>query len=246
MGRLILGLQPVREAIRVHGERLEQVVAHRDHSGRIDALARFAQDRGVQVRRVPRAELDRLARGVRHQGVAALAPELVVHGIDHLDPTRDAPLVVLDGITDPHNFGAVIRSTVALGSGALLWAEHHAAPLSTATFRASAGAVEHARLFQVPSLRAAVSRLDELGYVTLCLDPSADQSLRQLDQPAPCAIVIGAEDSGVQRGVRRRCRHRVRLEMRGPVQSLNASVAAAVALYDVTTRPGDNPAQSES
>jgi 23S rRNA (guanosine2251-2'-O)-methyltransferase len=244
MSRLILGLQPVREAIRVHGKELERVLVQRTGSPRIDALSRFATDRGVAVERIPKAALDRLGRGVRHQGVAAHGPELTILSLADLRPQDDSPLVVLDGITDPQNFGAVIRSAVALSAGSLLWAEHHAAPLTPATFRASAGAVEHARLFRVRSLRDAVRRLDELGYTTLCLDPVGEAPLSELPIEPPIAIVVGAEDAGVQRAVRRVCRHRVHLKMSGAIQSLNASVAAAVALYDLACRPVEPP-QSE-
>lgn len=245
MPRLIVGLQPVREAIRVHAGELERVLVQRARSSRTDALARFATDHGIAVDRASRQQLDQLARGVRHQGVAAFAPELELRELSTLRPDEDSPLVVLDGITDPQNFGATLRSAVALGSGALLWAEHHAAPLSPATFRASAGAVEHARLYRVASLRQALGALRDAGYVTVALDPSAGATLAEAPLGGRCAIVIGAEDRGVRRSVARACDVRARLAMTGPVQSLNASVAAAVALYEIArSREGDGTRKS--
>jgi 23S rRNA (guanosine2251-2'-O)-methyltransferase len=268
MARLVYGLQPVREAIRAHGTRVERIylalapsagsegndgdddrgpAGAGKPSARLAALGRFAQDQGIAVERVDRARLDRLTRGGRHQGVAAHAPELWVGGLSDLDPGRDCPLLVLDGITDPQNFGAALRSAVALGSGAVLWAEHGAAPLSPAAFRASAGAVEHARLLRVPSLRTALGRLGAAGVLTVALDPSSELDLRSVEATSPVALVIGAEDEGVSRGVRRACQVTARLPMSTRVGSLNASVAAAVALYEMgarrlpATKPEPNP-----
>ena len=118
-----------------------------------DALARFATDQGVtSVRRVPRSVLDQRAHGVAHQGVAALAPELALVELETLARDPALAAIALDGIEDPQNFGAVVRSAVALGGAAVVFGEHSAAPLTPATFRASAGAVEHARLCRVRSL----------------------------------------------------------------------------------------------
>jgi 23S rRNA (guanosine2251-2'-O)-methyltransferase len=232
MARLVYGLQPVREAIRAHGPKLERVLTE-EGNPTAGAVGRYAAAQGARTERAERQALDRLTRGGKHQGVAALAPELVLHGLDAFRVAEDSPLLVLDGITDPQNFGAAIRSAVGLGSGALLWAEHYSAPLTPATFRASAGAVEHARLFRVRSARSAIDRLHELGVTSVLLDPSAPVELADVDLRVPVAIVIGAEGEGVSRAVRRTCRVLARLGMTGQVASLNASVAAAVALYEV-------------
>lgn len=231
--RLVLGMQPVREAIRVHQAAVEEVWVQQGDQPRWDALARFARDQGIQaVRRLPRSALDRRSKGARHQGVLALAPPLKLHDLDDVALTG-GPLVLLDGVTDPQNFGAVIRGAVALGAAAVVFGEHHAAPLSPATFRASAGAVEHATLVQVASLRQAVQSLGDRGVATVALDANADQELPELDLTGPCAVVVGAEDTGVGKGVRRACSHRARLPMEPVLDSLNASVAAALSLYEI-------------
>jgi len=204
----------------------------RKPSPRLQALARFAADQGVPVRQLPRRDIDKLSSGVRHQGVAAYAPPLELCGLGGIDLGSASLVMVLDGITDPQNFGATIRSAVAFQATAVLWGEHGAAPLSPATFRASAGAVEHATLCQVTSLRAAVGQLGAEGLVTVALDPGASHALTELDLSGPVAIVVGAEDTGVSRGVRRQCADRARLPMGDQIGSLNASVAAAVALYE--------------
>ena len=147
--RAVCGLQPVREAIRIHGAKLERVLVEtdtREPSSQLEAVARFARDQGARVDRVARADLDRIAHGVRHQGAIAFAPALILHPLDRLDCEGPPPplIVALDEVQDPQNFGAVIRSAVAMGSTAVMWPEHRSAPLSPATFRASAGAIEHA------------------------------------------------------------------------------------------------------
>ncbi|HVH47891.1 MAG TPA: TrmH family RNA methyltransferase, partial [Labilithrix sp.] len=143
----------------------------------IEAVARFATDRGASVVHVPRGELDRTAKGARHQGAIAFAPELQLVGIDELanELANDTVIVALDEIEDPQNFGAVVRSAVALGATAIVWPAHHAAPLSPATFRASAGAIEHARLCRVSALPTALDRLREAGATVVGLDANAER-----------------------------------------------------------------------
>jgi 23S rRNA (guanosine2251-2'-O)-methyltransferase len=232
--RIVLGLQPVREAIRVHRGGLARVLVVRRGNPRVEAVGRFARDQGVEVEEVPRSRIDKLAKGVHHQGVLALAPELVIGDVVSTEIGADELFVMLDGITDPHNFGAAIRSVVGLGGTGIIWGEHGAAPLSPATFRASAGAVEHARLFQTPSLRGAIASLGERGVLTVALDAEASHTLGETDLSGPVALVVGAEDRGVSRGVRRACRVTARLPMPGPIASLNASVATAIAVYEAT------------
>jgi 23S rRNA (guanosine2251-2'-O)-methyltransferase len=231
--RLVFGLQPVREAVRVHGKNLGRVLVERDAGPKLDALARFARDQGAEVELVDRFELERRTKGGRHQGVAALAPELRLVPLDDLVTEPEALVVALDGVMDPQNFGAVVRSAVALGATGVVWAEHHSAPLSPAMFRASAGAIEHARLCRVGSLTEALSTLGAAGLTTVALDAQGPTELGELDLRGPVALVVGAEDKGARRTVRRACQHLARLPMPGPIGSLNASVASAIALYEV-------------
>ena len=235
MSRLVCGLQPVREAIRVHGPRLELVAVDIDRRGgspQLEALARFARDRGANVNELPRAGLDKMAHGVRHQGAIALAPELAIQRLDALSIDPDALLVALDEVQDPQNFGAVIRSAVAMGATAVLWPEDKSAPLSPATFRASAGAVEHATLCRVPSLPLALDELGRRGVVAVGLDATASTAIEGADLRRAVALVVGAEGKGLRKAVKRACSMLVRLPMPGPIDSLNASAAAAIALYE--------------
>ena len=239
MARLICGLQPVREAIRAHGERLERVLVDAARGApQLDALARYAGDHGARVDRVPRADLDRMSRGAHHQGAVALAPELTIRGLSDLDLGPRALVVALDELQDPQNFGAVIRSAVALGASAVLWPEHRSAPLSMATFRASAGAVEHATLCCVGSLPHALDVLREAGLKVVGLDMQGQEPIAAVALRGPVVLVVGAEGKGLRRTVKAACDTLARLPMEGPIASLNASVAAAIGLYEIARQRG--------
>jgi 23S rRNA (guanosine2251-2'-O)-methyltransferase len=233
MSRSIIGLQPVREAIRARGKLLRTVLVQEDGGPRLDAVARFATDQGIVVERVPRSDLDRRTRGALHQGVLAIAPDVELADLDDLAVNDRTLLLALDGIMDPQNFGAAIRSAVALGASGVLWPEHASAPLSPSTFRASAGAVEHAILCRVNALPHAIATLRDRGVLPVALDVRGTTELSDLSLIGPVAIVIGAEDRGPRRPVLAACAHVARLPLPGPVAALNASVAAAIALYEV-------------
>ena len=235
------GLQPVREAIRAHGAKVRRVVvetAGREPSPQLEAMARFARDQGIEVGRLERGELDRIARGVRHQGAIAFLPELAIVSLDEVPLAADTLIVALDEVQDPQNFGAAIRSAVALGATAVMWPEHRSAPLSIATFRASAGAVEHATLCQVGSLTSALEALRARAVTVVGLDMAGDTPIDRADLVRPVALVVGAEGKGLRRTVKRACDLLVRLPMPGPIDSLNASVAVAIALYEAVRQRG--------
>jgi 23S rRNA (guanosine2251-2'-O)-methyltransferase len=238
MTRLVTGLQPVREAIRVHGGKLERVLVEERGGPQIEAVARFAGDRGATVQQVSRGELDRIAKGARHQGAIAYAPELSLVALDDIVTSLDGQtaIIALDEIEDPQNFGAVMRSAVALGASAVLWPEHHAAPLSPATFRASAGAVEHARLCRVSALPNALERLKEAGAMVIGLDANASVDIRTVEPAGAVVLVVGSEGKGLRKPVKRACSELVRLPMTRAIDSLNASVAAGIALYELVRR----------
>jgi 23S rRNA (guanosine2251-2'-O)-methyltransferase len=239
--RVVCGLQPVREAIRAHGPKVKRVIvetAGREPSPQLEALARFARDHGIEVRQLDRAELDRIARGVRHQGAVAYLPELAIVSLDAVPLTGDTLIVALDEVQDPQNFGAAIRSAVAMGATAVMWPEHRSAPLSIATFRASAGAVEHATLCQVGSLTAALDDLRARDVTVVGLDMAGETLIDRANLVGPVALVVGAEGKGLRRTVKRSCDVLARLPMPGPIDSLNASVAIAIALYEAVRQRG--------
>ncbi len=231
--RLIAGLQPVREAIRVHGQQLERVLVDDRRLPRLDAVVRFASDQGVaRVDRVARSELDRLSGGAQHQGVLAFGPALEILEPHSLWTDPSLLAVALDGIQDPQNFGAVIRSATGIAGAAVLWGEHSSAPLTAATFRASAGAIEHARLARARSLPGALTQARGAGVQVVGLDAHAEQLLSAVDLTGPTVLVIGSEGEGMGRATRRGCSVLARLVPDSRLDSLNASVAAGIALYE--------------
>lgn len=229
----MLGIQPVREAIRRHGSALREVLIEERGSPKLEALGRFATDSNVaRVRRVTRSELDRLSRGVSHQGAAAVAPELELVPLERLSDDPRLLALALDSLQDPQNFGAVVRSAVALGGAAVLFGEHAAAPLTPATFRASAGAIEHATLCRVRSLAEGLTALSAAGANVVGLDANATQRLADVDLSGPSVLVLGSEGEGLGRAIRKSCAVVATLGELRSVDSLNASVAAGVALYE--------------
>lgn len=230
---MICGLQPVREAIAAHGPRLLRVlVSDQAESPQLDAIARFANDRGAKAERVPRSELDKLARGAKHQGAVAIAPLLDVLSLEAISVDESTLVVALDELEDPQNFGAIVRSAVAMGATAVMWPEHRSAPLSPAVFRASAGAVEHAKLVCVPGLPNALTELKANGARIVGLDANGPARIDEAELTGPVVLVVGAEGKGLRKTVRATCDVIARLPMSGPIASLNASVSAAIALYE--------------
>lgn len=229
--RLVLGQQAVREVIRAWGSQTHRVVVQAGAGPRVEALARFAADQGIEVKSLGRPELDRIASGGQHQGVLAWAPPLRLHDFSEVILKPDLLAVALDGVVDPHNFGAVVRSAVGVAGAPIVWAESSSAPLSPTTFRASAGAIEHATLCRVRSLTSALMEAQNAGVEILGLAPEATEFLHEVRPRGPVVLVIGSEQKGMGRGVRKACTRLVRLHQTGTVQSLNASVAAGIALH---------------
>lgn len=227
------GLQPVREALRAHGSGVRRVALDARRPPRLEALFRFARDQGVaELDWLHERELDRLSRGVSHQGALAWAPPLELAPLSALFDDPALMALAVDRVQDPQNFGALIRSAVGLGAGRVLWAEHASAPLTPATFRASAGAVEHAQLCRVPSLAGALGELAHRGVQVVGLDAHADTPLWRVNLCGPTVLVVGGEHSGLSRPVRRSCTHLARLVEPTQIEALNASVAAGIALYE--------------
>ena len=224
---LVYGRNPVLEAARAGRVRKVLVAAGLDPDPRLDELRSLAP---VEV--VPAERIDRLAQGA-HQGVLAeLKPRQFVP-LRELLARRPRLLVALDGIQDPQNLGAILRSAEAAGAEGVILPERRSAPLSGAAVKASSGASEHLALCRVPGLPAAISEVRRAGIWCAALDPRGELAAWEFDLGQPVCLVIGGEGQGVHRLVRERCDVRLRLPMKGRVASLNASAAAAQLLYEV-------------
>jgi 23S rRNA (guanosine2251-2'-O)-methyltransferase len=233
----VYGINPVLEGLRAHrvtGIRLSQQV-HAEDSERLAQVVHLAREQRVPVRRVTAGELDRIAGGrPRHQGVVAdiqdnasvSVEDLVVHA------TAAPLIVVLDGIEDPHNVGAILRTVDAAGGDGVIRQSRHAARLDGAAAKASAGALAHVKIAEVVNIARALESLKNIGVWTVGLAGDAPARYDTIDLTVPTAIVVGAEGTGLRRLVRERCDWVASIPMQGHVQSLNVSVAAGIALFE--------------
>ena len=235
---IVYGQNPVRELLKARAKAVSVVyLAAGDTGPALRELYEMCRGRGVDVEERERPELDALAgREARHQGVVAIAGEhAYVELEDLLDDIQDqAPplLVVLDGVQDPRNLGAIARAAHALGAHGLVIAKDRAAPVTAAAVKASAGATEHLPIARVTNLARALETLKARGVWTVgavlrdAPDPAA------LDLRGPIALVLGSEGHGLRPLVERGCDHVVRVPMVGRIASLNVSVAAGILLYE--------------
>jgi 23S rRNA (guanosine2251-2'-O)-methyltransferase len=234
--RLLFGPHAVGEAVKANAGSVAVVlVAEGPPSPQVGALLAVLERAGVSVERRPTTAIDALARGVRHQGIAAIsAGEYPYLDLDTLlERAGPSPLLVaLDEITDVHNFGAIVRSAVALGADGVITLRDRAAPVTPAVVRAAAGATEHARIARVTNLARTLEQLRERGFECVGLDGGAERSIGEMNLRTPTLLAIGSEGRGLRRLVRERCSALARIPMSGAIGSLNASVAAAIAMYE--------------
>lgn len=246
---IVYGINPVLEALRAG--RVTAVRVGQRSGGRIQELLSLAAERGVNVQRVDGQLLDRLARGGVHQGVVADVDDSSSdYSVEELVRGAAGPplVVVLDGVEDPHNVGAILRTADAAGAHGVVMQNRRSAALGGAAAKASAGAVAHVRIAQVVNIARAIDELKELGVWSVGLAGDTDTAYDAIDFTVPTAVVVGAEGSGLRRLVREKCDFMARIPMRGHVSSLNVSVATGVVLFEAvrqragTGRPGQDSA----
>lgn len=243
--RYVYGVNPVLEALRVRADEVERLYITEGQLGSraaAEILSR-ARDAGIRVERVVRERLATLADGGVHQGVVAELRGFHYAELSDLleaakESGRPALIVVLDGIQDPHNLGAIIRSAHALGAHGIVMGKDRAVPVTGVVAKASAGAVEHCPIARVVNISRALEELKEAGVWVAAADPEAKEPLWKARLDGPLALVVGAEGAGVREGVLNHCDFRLRIPMAGQVGSLNASVSAAVLLYEVARQRG--------
>ena len=231
---LIYGINAVSEALKAG--RVVSMRAGRRKDQRLQQLLIAAEQASVPIRRVSDEELDRESGGVSHQGVIAEVSERKTYELhDLIEDARANPpalIVVLDGIEDPHNFGAILRTCDGAGAHGLVRQTRHSAPLTGAVTKASAGAVAHVKIADVVNIARAVEDLKDAGIWTVGLAGDAPTTYDKMDFSLPTAFVLGAEGAGLRRLVRERCDMLAAIPMKGHVDSLNVSVAAGVVLFE--------------
>ncbi|MDP1570701.1 MAG: 23S rRNA (guanosine(2251)-2'-O)-methyltransferase RlmB [Vicinamibacterales bacterium] len=229
---IIYGIHPVAEALK--SGRVREVRVSGSGNERVRALLAEAEALGIRIRRVAPDVLARAAGGGVHQGVVADVGAAETIGLEDLVAGGEGvPLiVVLDGVEDPHNLGAILRSVDAAGATGIVRQTRRAAPLDGAAAKASAGAVHHVRVADVVNVARAVEDLKAAGVWTVGLDAEGEIPYHDVDLTLPTAVVLGAEGHGLRRLVRERCDVRAAIPMAGHVGSLNVSVAAAVVLFE--------------
>ena len=229
---MIYGINPTAEALRA--ETATKVWFGDRRDARVRGLLESARESGVVVQQVEPAELDRLAEGARHQGVVARVSRSTDYG--PTDLVREAPgvplILVLDGIEDPQNFGALVRTADAAGVDGVVYQTRRAAQRTAAAVKASAGAMAHARLAPVVNVSRALLELREASVWVVGLEAEAKAPYHELDLSQPTALVVGAEGRGLRRLVRERCDLTASIPMLGRVNSLNVSVSAGIVLYE--------------
>jgi 23S rRNA (guanosine2251-2'-O)-methyltransferase len=228
----LYGINAVKEAL---GSRPVDhlLVAQGHRSPRVEEIMQLARARGVPVRFVPGAALEREADTPQHQNVVAVCAARAYDDLSALATRSESPLlVVLDGVEDPANLGAVARTAVAAGADGIVVPERRATGLTPAVAHSAAGALEHLRVARVTNLTRALNELKEHNLWVFGFEPAAPKCYLDLDYRGGCALVLGGEAEGLHRLVRETCDDLARIPLYGPVESLNVSVAAAVVLYE--------------
>ncbi len=233
----LTGIHAVREALVAQRPLQAVIIAGEHHRGRLEEIVRLARRHGVPLRFEDRRQLDRVAGKRDHQGVVALVAARAATSLEELLARTSALggpglLVLLDGVEDPQNLGAILRTALAAGARGVVIPERRAAGLTEAAARVSAGAIAHLPVARVTNLVRAMEQLKEAGYWLVGLDERAERRHTGVDLTGAVALVLGGEGKGLHELVRNRCDFLVSIPTTGPIQSLNVSVASGIALFE--------------
>jgi 23S rRNA (guanosine2251-2'-O)-methyltransferase len=252
---VLYGLHPVEEALRAGTRPLDHLAVAREREARrdprIDAVLELARAKGVRVSTEPRDQLSRHCKTDAHQGIVAFVRERKFLALEDLLLPTSGPkfLLALDGVEDPHNLGALLRSADGSGIDGVVLPERRSAPLSPVTAKSSAGASEHVRIAQVVNITRALETMKKNHLWIVGLDERGTPDYTDFDFRQDVCLVLGSEGSGLHDLVKRTCDHLLRIPMAGSVSSLNVSVAGAVVMYEALRQrrnPSTQPAPPES
>ncbi len=227
---LLAGIHPVREALRA-GRPLERVLVSNGSAGpRIQEIVDLCRQKSIPLRFEPKAALDRASAGAVHQGVVAYGAATEYYPLDSV--MQSGLLVVLDGVEDPHNLGAIIRTAHAAGAGGVLVPERRAAGLTDTVAKAAAGALDHLPLVRIGNVAQTLEKLRKAGFWIYGLDERGDVLYSAANYAKPTVIVLGGEGHGLHQLTRKHCDFLLRIPMAGAISSLNVSVAAGIVLFE--------------
>ncbi len=234
----LTGIHAVKEALEARRPIDRIAIAKGRQDTRVEEIVQLARKQGVPLRFEDRGQIDRLANSKDHQGVVALAAARAAASLGDILALANAShgqlglIVLLDGVEDPHNLGAIVRTALAAGAHGVVIPERRAAGLTDTVARASAGALAHLPVAKVTNLVRTMEELKEAGYWLVGLDEQGDKNYTEVDYTSPVGIVLGSEGQGLHELTRKRCDFVVSLPTTGPVKSLNVSVAAGVVLFE--------------
>ncbi len=243
MKRIIYGVNPVKEALKGRPGEVEKILVSEKRGG-LEEILDAAEKRGIKVERLPRKRLDLAAETPTHQGVVAfLSTGYRYAGLDELIRAwkrsgERAFFLVLDSIQDPQNMGSLVRTAHVAGAHGVIVPKDRSALVTPAVVKASAGATEHTPIARVTNIAKAIEELKDEGVWVLAVETGSHEDIFTADLKRDLAIVIGSEGKGIRRLVRERCDFSATIPMAGRVESLNAAVAGAVALFEARRQRG--------
>jgi len=244
---VILGVHSVYEALASAQRPVQRLhVSRGSVPEKVRQIVEMATARGIPIRREGRQALNRVAKGLPHQGVVAIVGARSYVPLERILGSDNPLIVILDGVQDPQNLGAVIRTAETAGASGLIVTERRSVGLTAAVSRVSAGALEYMPIAKVPNLVTTVKTMKAKGIWVVAVDPRASDHWTEFDYTVPVALVLGGEHRGVRRLVLENCDARVRLPMQGKINSLNVSVAAGVVLFEVVRQRGMLGAQNDA
>jgi 23S rRNA (guanosine2251-2'-O)-methyltransferase len=239
----IFGRNPVMEAIK-SGKEIEKIYVSKTAKGNISKIINLAKEAGIVVSTTDNETLSKLAGSQNHQGIVALSAVYQYFEVEDLleyaEQKKEKPfLLILDEITDPHNLGAIIRSAEAFGVHGIIIPKRRAVGVNATVVKTSAGAVEHMKIAKVSNINNTIRNLKERGLWIVGTDVNGGKSFEEIDYDFPVALVIGNEGKGVSKLVLQNCDFVVKIPMKGKINSLNASVAASLLIYQVVSKRKD-------
>ncbi|MBS1815340.1 MAG: 23S rRNA (guanosine(2251)-2'-O)-methyltransferase RlmB [Acidobacteria bacterium] len=235
---VLYGVHPVQEALRSRPRDLDHItVARERHDARLEALIQACRTAGVRITQEPKAQLERMAKTPMHQGVVAFLRERKFLDLEDLlaiqKPAGERRFfLALDGVEDPHNLGALLRTADGAGVDGILLPERRSAPLTAVVAKSSAGASEHVRIARVTNLVRALERMKQENVWVIGLDERGKADYTDFRFDTDCVLVLGSEGAGLHDLVKKTCDHLLRIPMAGKVSSLNVSVAGAVVMFE--------------